>query len=160
MPDMELTIEQVNGPNYELRALIAELEAYLAGLYLPEQLHGWPYERLLQPDVAVFLARRGPRAVGCGGIALFDEFAEVKRMYTVPEQRGQGVGQAILARLEEAARAAGKTWLLLETGDGQAESMRFFEDYGFSPRRYFGQYADMKPLTLATSRFYQKKLHG
>ena len=156
---MELKIEQVSGPSYEMRALIAELEAYLAGLYLPEQLHGWHYERLLQPDVKFFLARRGPNAVGCGGIARFDEFAEVKRMYTVPEERGKGVGQAILARLEDEARDAGKEWLLLETGHGQEDSMRFFEDYGFYPRAYFGQYADMKPLTLATSRFYQKRLN-
>jgi putative acetyltransferase len=160
MRSMELNIEQVNGPSYEMRALITELEAYLAGLYLPEQLHGWPYERLLEPDVKFFLARRGAKAMGCGGIALFDEFAEVKRMFTVPEARGQGVGRAVMARLEEEARAAGKTWLLLETGHGQDESMRFFEEYGFHPRSYFGQYADMKPLTLATSRFYQKRLAG
>jgi putative acetyltransferase len=157
---MELTIERVTGPNYEMRALITQLEAYLAGLYLPEQLHGWPYERLLQEDVAFFLARRGPgmAAVGCGGIALYDEFAEVKRMYTVKTARGQGVGQALMARLEDEARAAGKSWLRLETGHGQDESMRFFERYGFYPRHHFGPYADMKPLALATSRFYQKRL--
>ena len=157
---MLLTIEQVYGPSYEMRALITELEAYLAGLYLPEQLHGWPYERLLDSDVKFFLARSGGRAVGCGGIALFDEFAEVKRMYTVPDARGQGVGKAVMARLEEEARAAGKEWLLLETGHEQDESMHFFEQYGFHPRSYFGPYADMKPLTLATSRFYQKRLNG
>jgi putative acetyltransferase len=155
---MALTIAQVTGPNYEMRALITELEAYLAGLYLPEQLHGWPYERLLRPDVKFFIAKNGARAVGCGGIALFDEFAEVKRMYTVQGARGQGVGRAVMARLEEEARAAGKDWLLLETGHEQDASMRFFEEYGFHPRSYFGQYADMKPLTLATSRFYQKRL--
>jgi putative acetyltransferase len=155
---MELTIERVTGPHYEMRALITQLEAYLAGLYLPEQLHGWPYERLLQPDVMFFLAKRGTRAVGCGGIALYDEFAEVKRMYTVPDERGHGVGQAIMARLEDEARAEGKQWLRLETGHGQDESMRFFEQYGFYPRHHFGPYADMKPLALATSRFYQKRL--
>lgn len=155
---MELLIEQVNGPSYEFRALITELEAYLAGLYLPEQLHGWSYERLLQPDVKCFLARRGARAVGCGSIALFDDFAEVKRMYTVQEERSNGVGAAILARLEEEARASGKDWLRLETGHGQDESMRFFEDLGFHPRAGFGPYADMPPLTLATSRFYEKNL--
>jgi putative acetyltransferase len=155
---MELNIEQVTGPNYEMRTLITELEAYLAGLYLPEQLHGWPYERLLEPDVKFFLAKDGSRTVGCGGIALFDEFAEVKRVFTVPEERGHGVGKAIMARLEEEARAVGKTWLLLETGEGQNESMHFFEETGFHPRSYFGPYADMKPLALATSRFYQKKI--
>jgi putative acetyltransferase len=157
---MELTIERVTGPNYEMRALITQLEAFLAGLYLPEQLHGWPYERLLQPDVMFFLARRGPGmpAVGCGGVALCNEFAEVKRMYTVPDERGHGVGQAIMTRLAEEAQVAGKQWLLLETGHGQDESMRFFEQYGFHQRHHFGPYTDMKPLALATSRFYQKRL--
>lgn len=155
---MELTIEQVTGPHYEMRALITELEAYLAGLYLPEQLHGWSYERLLQPDVKFFLIRRGARAVGCGGIALYDDFAEVKRLFTVQDERGNGVGRVLLARLEEEARAAGKSWLRLETGDAQRSAMRLFEVAGFEQRHHFGPYADMKPLELATSRFYQKKL--
>ncbi len=155
---MVLSIERVTGPNYEMRGLISELEAYLAGLYLPEQLHGWPYERLLQADVLFFLARNGARAVGCGGIALYDDYAEVKRMFTVPSARGQGVGRALMARLEEEARAEGKKWLRLETGYGQDESMRFFERYGFEQRHYFGPYADMKPLALAASRFYQKQV--
>ncbi len=155
---MALNIERVTGPSYEMRGLILELEAYLAGLYLPEQLHGWPYERLLQPDVIFMVARNGSSAVGCGGIALCDDYAEVKRLYTASAARGQGVGQAIMARLEEEARAHGKQWLRLETGHGQDESMRFFERFGFQPRHYFGPYADMKPLALATSRFYQKRI--
>jgi hypothetical protein len=36
--------------------------------------------------------------------------------------------------------------------------MRFFEQYGFHPRHHFAPYTEMKPLTLATSRFYQKRL--
>jgi len=155
---MELSIEQVTRPSYELRILITELEAYLAGLYLPEQLHGWPYERLLQPDVKCFLARRGPRAVGCGSIALFDDYAEVKRMYTVQEERSNGVGAALMARLEQEAQGLGKKCLRLETGHGQDESMRFFEDIGFYPRARFGDYADMRPLSLVPSRFYEKRL--
>ena len=61
-------------------------------------------EQVFQPNVRFFVARIGGRAVGCGAVALFDEYAEVKRMYTRDAARGQGVGKALLARLEREAR--------------------------------------------------------
>jgi putative acetyltransferase len=155
---VELHIKQVSAPDYDLRLLLTKLEAYLAGLYLPEQQHGWKLDKLLQPSVKIFLAKQGSRAVGCGSIALFDDYAEVKRMFVIPQARRQGVGRAVLKRLEEEAREAGKTWLRLETGHAQEEAMRLYEAYGFHPRGSFGEYKDLSPLALATSRFYELKL--
>ena len=54
-----------------------------------------------------FIARLGGVAAGCGGIALIDDYAEVKRMYTRPALRGRGVAKAMLLRLEAEARSAG-----------------------------------------------------
>lgn len=155
---MDLRIEQIFAPNYELRSLITALEAYLAGLYLPEQQHGWKLERLFDANVKVFLVRCDNIAVGCGAIALFDDYAEVKRMFVLKARRGQGIGTAILARLEEEARAAGKPWLRLETGYAQDPAMKLYESCGFSPCRAFGEYPQLSPLALATSRFYERKL--
>src|SRR5260221_6048641 len=64
-----------------------------------------------------FLARLGAIAVGCGGVALFPDFAEVKRMYVRHAPRGRRVPDAVLARIEAETRRAGLTILLLETGD-------------------------------------------
>jgi len=65
----------------EVRLLIGELEAVLAAEYSPEQRHGLALAAIFQPHVRFFLARRQGTAVGCGGVALLPEYAEVKRMY-------------------------------------------------------------------------------
>ena len=61
-----------------------------------------------------------------------EDFAEVKRMYVRPTARGRGVAQAILAKLEEEARARGKSRLMLETGDVRHDAMRLYERAGFA----------------------------
>jgi predicted GNAT family acetyltransferase len=55
-------------------------------------------------------------AVGCGGVALFADFAEIKRMYVSDVARGKGVAQVLLARIGLEARAAGQMMLRLATG--------------------------------------------
>jgi putative acetyltransferase len=98
--------------------------------------------------------------VGCGGVALFDDFAEVKRMYVREGARGHGVGETVLARLEDEARAAGLDVLRLETGDRQLAALRFYERTGFRRCAAFGNYATMPPLSVATSVFFEKTARG
>ena len=69
--------------------------------------------------------------VGCGGVALFDDYAEVKRMYTRPAVRGVGLAKALLRRIEDEARAVGAPVLRLETGIHQQEAIGLYEVRGF-----------------------------
>jgi putative acetyltransferase len=94
--------------------------------------------------------------VGCGAVALFEGYAEVKRMYT--RERGRGVGKALLAHIEQDARAAGKPMLRLETGTLQAAAIRLYERAGFRSCNAFGPYATLPPHRIATSLFYEKPL--
>jgi len=96
--------------------------------------------------------------VGCGGVALFSDYAEVKRMYVRDVARGRCVAQAILARLETEARGAGLALLRLETGDRQAAAMRLYTNSGFRRCSAFGAYATMAPQAIATSVFFEKPL--
>ena len=99
---MDIAIERLSGPTADARELIAELDAVLGGLYEAEQRHGLSIEQVFQPNVRFFAARIGGAAVGCGAVALFDDYAEVKRMYTREAARGQGVGKALLGVVEGA----------------------------------------------------------
>jgi GNAT superfamily N-acetyltransferase len=126
-----ISVELIASPSDELRALIAELEEVLAAEYPPEQRHGLSLDAIFQPHIRFFVARVDGRAAGCGGVALFADFAEVKRMYVRPEARGRGVADAVLARVEAETRAAGLAVLRLETGDRQLAAMRFYERAGF-----------------------------
>ena len=154
----ELRIERVPAPTDDVRALIGELDRTLAAEYSPEQQHGLPLDAIFQPHVRFFLARRNGAAVGCGGIAFFEDFAEVKRMYVRESQRGTGVAKALLSRLEFEAKQNGTELLRLETGDAQHAAMRLYEHAGFHLCEPFGDYSSMTPQAIATSVFYEKRL--
>jgi putative acetyltransferase len=153
-----ITIEHLRGPTPEAAALIAELDAVLGAVYPPAQRHGYSIEQVFEPHVRFFVARLGAEAVGCGAVALFENYAEVKRMYTRETARGRGVGNALLARIEQEARDAGKPMLRLETGTLQAAAIGLYENAGFCACGAFGQYAELPPHRIATSLFYEKPL--
>jgi len=96
----EVQIEPALTATDEVRSLVGELEAVLSAEYLPEQRHGLTLDAIFHPHVRFFLARLRGAAVGCGGVFLFPDFAEVKRMYVRHTARGQGVADAILASIE------------------------------------------------------------
>jgi putative acetyltransferase len=157
MPDT-IEIEPVTSPTDEVRALIGELEATLSANYEPHQRHGLKLQAIFQPHIFFCIARLNGHAVGCGGIAFFDGFAELKRMYVRDALRGRGIAPAILARLEQEARAAGYHTVRLETGTLQHAAMRFYSRAGFATCGPFGDYATMPPAATEASVFMEKPL--
>ena len=154
----EITIELVREPTDDVRALIGELDRILSAEYTPEQRHGLPLDAIFKPDIRFFLARSKGAAVGCGGVAFFTDFAELKRLYVRDVARGSGAARALLARIEREAREAGFALLRLETGARQTAALRFYERAGFQPCAAFGAYTTMAPQAVATSVFLQKQL--
>jgi putative acetyltransferase len=155
---INIPIERVSEPTPDLRDLIGELDAVLNAAYEPHQRHGLAIAQLFEPHVRFCVARLDGVAVACGGIALFDGYAEVKRMYTRPQARGRGVAKALLRRLEDEARAAGKTMLRLETGQHQAEAVGLYRRAGFTGCGPFGHYAQMPARDVELSLFFEKQL--
>lgn len=84
--------------------------------------------------------RRLPDHPGLPG----EQTAELKRMFVVPQRRGQGLAGELLGHLEQSAREAGVGYLVLETGDAQPVAVALYRSRGYaevdgSP---FGHYAD------------------
>jgi len=154
----QVQIEIVQTATDEVRALVGELEAVLAAEYPPEQRHGLDIAAIFQPHIRFFIARLRGVAVGCGGVALFADYAEVKRMYVRDNARGQGVADAILARIEADTRRAGLAVLRLETGVRQLAAMRLYARAGFRECPAFGDYASMAPQSIVTSVFLEKRI--
>ncbi|MET8983766.1 GNAT family N-acetyltransferase [Streptomyces sp. NPDC004539] len=71
-----------------------------------------------------------------------DGDAELKRMFVVREMRGVGLARRILAALEDDARAAGRTRMVLETGTEQPEAIALYLSSGYEPCPKFGYYRD------------------
>ncbi|GGS34637.1 MULTISPECIES: GNAT family N-acetyltransferase [Streptomyces] len=61
-----------------------------------------------------------------------DGDAEIKRMFVIPEGRGRGLARRMLTALEEDARAAGRTRMVLETGDQQPEAVALYTSCGYT----------------------------
>ena len=155
---MSITIQRVVETTPEVQHLIGELNEVLGAAYEAHQRHGLSIEQLFEPNVRFFIARLDGLAVGCGGVAMFEDYAEVKRMYTRPAARGRGVAKAIVGRIEDEARAAGKFVLRLETGTLQREAIGLYKRMGFQPRGPFGPYASMPIRNIETSLFFEKVL--
>lgn len=153
-----ITVEAVRTATDEIRDLIGELDQTLGREYLPEQRHGLPLEAIFQSHMRFFLARLDGVATGCGGVALFASFGEVKRMYVRDNARGRGIARALLSRIESETKNTGLDVLRLETGERQLAAIRLYERAGFRPCDAFGQYAAMPPRAIATSVFFEKRL--
>jgi putative acetyltransferase len=148
----------VTAPTEEARVLVGELEEVLAAEYPPEQRHGLALDAIFKPNIRFFIARVDGVPAGCGGVALFADFAEVKRMYVRETARGRGIAPALLVQIERAVRDAGLMLLRLETGTRQQAALRFYEREGFRVCGSFGDYAAMAPHNIATSVFMEKRL--
>lgn len=141
----------------DVRALVAELNAYMIPLTPREFQFQLTVEQMAEPSVTLFVARdEDGRAIGMGALKEHaGGLGEVKRMYTLPAVRGQRVGSQLLARIEALARGKGITRLVLETGEaaGFEPAYRVYERGGFTT---CGAVLDYP--ASGYSRFYEKKL--
>ena len=137
------------------QALIGSLNAELSSTYadLPATCHfRLDAEEVADGRGAFLIASRSATPVGCGALRRIDpRTGEIKRMYVAPEQRGRGVGRAILAAIEAEARALGLRRLVLETGTRQAEALALYHRAGFSRIEPFGEYV-ASPLSVCMAK--------
>ncbi|MEU5704334.1 GNAT family N-acetyltransferase [Streptomyces aurantiacus] len=105
---------------------------------------------MFEPPLGLYLIAYDAqgRPVATGGWRTQDENdegysdgdAELKRMYVVEEARGNGLARRILGALENDARKAGRTRMVLETGDKQPEAIALYTSSGYEPCVKFGHY--------------------
>jgi len=153
-----IIIERVTEATPEVRGLIGELDEVLGAAYEPHQRHGLSIAQLFEPNVRFFVVRLDGLAAACGGVALFDDYAEVKRMFTRPAARGRGLAKALLRRIDDEASACGKHVLRLETGPYQREAIGLYQGAGFTRRGPFGHYAQMPAHRIELSLFFEKSI--
>ena len=83
--------------------------------------------------------------VGCGAIKEYSpDTMEIKRMYTLPEARGQGVASSVLGELERWAYELGYEKCILETGKKQPEAIALYKKKKYQIIPNYGQYADVQ----------------
>ena len=77
------------------------------------------------------VAVAGQKVLGVGIYRCFENTAEGPKLYvddlvTAPASRSTGVGHALLAHLEQKARAAGCAWIDLDSGTHRQQAHKFY----------------------------------
>jgi putative acetyltransferase len=154
---MAVTIAVETPLQDDVRELVRDLNAYLNPLSPKEFQFQMTVEQMADAKTTLFVARdESGRAVGMGALKVeTPELAEVKRMFTRPEVRGQRVGSALLRAIETLGREKGIAALKLETGegDGFVPAHRVYTKAGFTRCGAFLDYPDS-----GYSAFFEKRL--
>ncbi|WP_326982167.1 GNAT family N-acetyltransferase [Chryseobacterium sp. MYb264] len=94
------------------------------------------------------------KPVACGAFKKFeDDTVEIKRMFVLPDFRGNGYASKILAELEIWAKEDGFNFGVLETGLKQPEAIALYQNNGYKLIPNYGQY-----IGIENSVCYKKAL--
>lgn len=135
-----LSFQRTDSKNSDFQAMVVELDADLAIRDGDEhdfyhQFNG--IENL--HHVLVVYANDYP--VACGALKEFSSgVAELKRMYCIPEQRGQGIATATLRELENWALENQWNRIILETGKMQPEAIALYQKNNYRITENYSPY--------------------
>jgi putative acetyltransferase len=150
----EITVSREDPGAPDILALLMAGEAYGAALYPAESNHYLPLDALRAPEVLFLVARTADGvAIGTGAIVANDDWAEIKRMWVDPVQRGKGLSKRLLGMLEAHVSDLGIRTVRLETGIHNTEALGLYERMGYLVRDAFAPYAP-DPLSV----FMEKQL--
>lgn len=150
---MNLIIRKTSPYSENASVLIDLLNEYLNELYPSESNHLDSREELSKDGCYFVSAILDNKTVGIGVCKLKKNYAEIKRVFVRPENRGSGIADLIMASLEGYAARSGIQDFKLETGIYQKAAINFYKNIGYSNIENFGNY-QKDPL----SRFMGKKI--
>ncbi len=135
------------------RSLVVELDKDLAIRDGDEHAFFAQYNKLDEIKHVV-LVMNGDQPAGCGALKQLDtNTVEIKRMFTAPAHRQQGIASTVLLELERWATQLGYTRCVLETGKLQPEAIALYTKHGYDPIPNYGPY-----ITVESSLCFAKQL--
>lgn len=140
---MDLEIALDDPRTDDVRALLVNHLAFALDTTPAEYSFALSVDQLVEPGITFFSARREGAVVGVAALKQVDDLhVELKSMHTRAEDRGCGVGRALLDHLLAHARRRGYRRMSLETGttDEFAPARRLYSRAGFQACPPFGHY--------------------
>jgi len=93
----------------------------------------------------VIVAYENDKPISCGAIREYSTVTtEIKRMYTLPENRGKGIATKILNGLEKWASELSYQKCILETGKRQPDAIWLYKKNGYKTIPNYGKYVAME----------------
>ena len=110
----------------------AELDERFPGGFQPPPNWAATRDALVPPSGTLLLLHLDGSPAGIGAVRVLEPgVAEIKHMWVAPAGRGRGLGRALLAALEQAARDLGCTRALLDTDAVLHEAVTLYEAVGY-----------------------------
>lgn len=133
------SLKRTTSDNADFEKLVVQLDAYL------RILDGDDHEFYAQFNKSKALKNaliyyENDMPVGIGAYKEFENAAEMKRMFVLPEYRGKGIASKILTELETWAKEEGYTTSFLETGYMQKDAIALYHKLGYHDIENFGPY--------------------
>ena len=139
---MNVTVEYGDPRSEASRGLLAQSHALMESLFPSESNHYISIDALCVDNIRFFEARIDGVTLGCAAVKIYDGYGEIKSMFVDPAARGAGLARALLACLEQEARAESLPVLKLETGNLLTDAHKLYASVGFTTTGPFGDYQD------------------
>jgi putative acetyltransferase len=131
---------RTDSDNKDFAELVKYLDAYLAEKDGNEHAYYAQFNKIAQIKHVV-VAYDNDQPVACGAIKEYaPEIMEVKRMYTSPDSRGNGIATRVLNELEKWAAELSYQKCVLETGKRQTEAVALYQKNAYKIIPNYGQY--------------------
>lgn len=148
-----IALVRTNSDNPDFVALVKYLDVDLAEKD-GEQHSFYDQFNKLDKIKHVVVAYQNNIATGCGALKEYSpHIMEIKRMYTAPGNRGEGIATKILTELETWATELAYEKCILETGIKQVDAIGLYKKNGYNRITNYGQYA-----SVANSLCFEKAL--
>ncbi|MET9250440.1 GNAT family N-acetyltransferase [Nonomuraea sp. NPDC051941] len=136
--------------------LLAGLQLEYTSRYGPnDELARYPESEFAPPYGAFLIVVSGGETVAGGAFRRYDAAtAEVKRVWTHPRHRREGLGRLVVRELEREALRRGYGRIYLTTGPRQPEAVRLYLASGYDPQFDVADRPAQGPLAFV------KDLHG
>ncbi|MCB0571743.1 MAG: GNAT family N-acetyltransferase [Phaeodactylibacter sp.] len=139
-----ISLLRTDSDNPDFIELVRQLDADLAKRDGEDHAFYAQYNKIDRIRHSVIAYQDG-QPVACGAIKAYSPVVmEVKRMYTLPGARGQGLASRILSELEAWAAELSCEKCVLETGKRQPEAISLYKKNGYRTIPNYGQYAGVE----------------
>lgn len=134
---------RTNSNNTDFQKLVAQLDADLKIRDGDDHAFFSQYNKIDKINHVV-IAYENEMAIGCGAIKEYaSDVMEIKRMFVLPNKRGQGIASAILKELELWAVELKYKKCILETGIRQPEAIQLYIKNNYVLIANYGQYENV-----------------
>ncbi len=138
-----MTFQRTTSDNADFQFLTREFDNYLIDIDGDEKDFFAQYNQIYLEHVVVYYINEKP--VGCGAFKEYEtHVAELKRMFVLPEARGNGIASSLITELESWITELKYTTCILETSNKLVNAIALYTKFGYQVIPNYGQYANVE----------------